>query len=180
MPVVEPKDVALAEFEALRAEMLAIRQTDNLTFSVAFTAIAAIGGFALSKQGGRLEVLLVLPVVLSGLGLLQAQNSRQIDQLAAYIRDCLWERLPVNGTRYPSWEHYIAGSRRFAHGLIARVLIFVVPSIASLAITIGQWDTRLFPLWWGDVLILATLGLLGLSALSEKGLTLRISGSRKH
>jgi hypothetical protein len=103
--------------------VLAIRQADNLTFSVAFTAIAAIGGL-LSKQGRRLEVLLVLPVVLSGLGLLQAQNSRQIDQLASYSRDCLWERLPITGTpRYPSWEHYIAGSCRFAHGLIARVLI---------------------------------------------------------
>lgn len=65
-------------------------------FAGALTIIAAVGSFALAKKDGRLELLMVLPVVLSGLVLLQAHCVQRISQLGDYIRDHLWPRLPID------------------------------------------------------------------------------------
>jgi hypothetical protein len=130
--MLEASDVALAEFTALRAEILAMQEWESRTFTAALTVIAAVGSFAVAKTDGRLELLLVLPVVLSGLGLLQAQWSQQVRGIGDYLRDCLWPRLPAPADgRAQSWEHYFAASYTRIHGAFARILIFVVPSIAS-------------------------------------------------
>jgi hypothetical protein len=164
----EMVDVALAEFEALRGELLQLHQGQVAMFTAAFTVTAAIGGFALSRTSGHVELLLVLPVVLCGLGLIQAQYSRQSHQIGDYIRECLWLRLPTHpGDAVPSWEHYISNSRRRFHGIVARLLIFAVPSIACIVITYRQWNTGLAPLWWSDIIILGTTGLLGLAVIYE-------------
>jgi hypothetical protein len=166
--VADSSDVALAEFTALRAEIVALEQFDNATLAAALTVIAAVGSFALAKSGGRRELLLVLPIVLSGLGLVRVQWALSMDQIGKYIREHLWARLP--GSRddpYPSWEHFVAGSRRRLHGVVASVLILVVPSVVSLVITRGEWNTDLAPLWWGDIIVLVIFGVLALSVLRE-------------
>jgi hypothetical protein len=162
-------DVALAEFVALRAELLQLQQGEVTTYAGAFTAIAAVGGFALAKVDGRVDLLLVLPIVLSGLGLVQAHFASRCYQMGDYIRECLWQRLPAmeGDAMPPSWEHYIRGSRRRLHGVIARIVIFAIPSIASLAITDHDWHTKLAPLWWGDILIMGLTGILAILALRQ-------------
>ena len=168
--MVDGSDVALEEFKALRAEILAVQQFQNAAFAAALTAIAAVGSFALTKSGGRHELLLVLPIVLSGLGLLQAQCARETNQIGNYVRDHLWARLPVHeGDPFRSWEHFVARSHRRLHGIVARILIFGVPSVVSLVITDQQWNTRLAPLWWGDVAVLLIFGALSLSVVLHGG-----------
>jgi hypothetical protein len=164
-------DIALAEFTALRSEILAVEQFENTAFAAALTILSAIGGFALTKNGGRLEILLVLPIVLSGLSLLQTQCTVLTEQMGKYIRDHLWERVPSDSSaKYPSWEHFLGRERgvfAYAWGVVARTLIFVVPSIVALVINDGHWHGKLAALWWGDVAVLFLTGLLNLAVLTR-------------
>jgi hypothetical protein len=167
---IDKTDVAQAELEALRAELRTRAQTEGTTFGAALTAIAAIGAVALGKQGGRMETLLVLPLVLSGLGLLLVQSSQGTKRIAEYIREHLWKRLPQSGQGpNRSWEHYLeefrrANSRRpsvyLFTGAIPAFLIFIVPSIAALAITHHEATSPLFPLWWTGSAAVAVFALL--------------------
>lgn len=63
----EMQELALAELSTLRSEVLAIRQIQTAIYTAALTILAAIAGVALAKKEGRIEMLLVLPFVLSGL-----------------------------------------------------------------------------------------------------------------
>jgi hypothetical protein len=102
------------ELEALRAEFLSRRQVSVQVITAALTVVAAVGGFALAKEDGRLEMLLVLPLVLSGLGVLLVENAQGPRRIARYIRDHLWDRLPAAERASQSaaddnrsWEHFI-------------------------------------------------------------------------
>jgi hypothetical protein len=162
--------VAHAELEALRTELLTRFQAEGPIVTAALTVVAAIGGFALAKKDGRLEMLLVLPLVLSGLGMLIVQGVQGNRRIARYIRDYLWKRLPRDDrSKYPSWEHYIGDFRRantrlsvFAFsGVIPIVLIFVIPSIASLVVTAAAADLRgLWVLWGAGLASIIIFGLL--------------------
>jgi hypothetical protein len=168
--VAEPKvtlaDVALAEFTALRSEVQSIRQIQTAVYTAALTILAAVGGFALAKKEGRLEMLLVLPLVLSGLGLILVEAETGISNIGEYIREKLSSRLPANQERM-SWEMFIfrrrseTGARYALLGGAAPALILVVPSIASLWITDDQLGSHLWPLWWsGAVAAVACVGML--------------------
>jgi hypothetical protein len=168
-------DVARAEFDALRSELLARAQAQSGLFATALTILAAISGFALAGETGRTEMLLVLPLVLSGLAISLIDSIQSTRRIADYIRDHLWERLPTTpSASFPSWEHYISEFRKanqmrpsvyLASGTLPVVLIFVAPSIASLTITGQEWDSDLAPLWWAGVLSLLTLLAVAMSLL---------------
>ena len=147
-------DVALEEYKALRAEILAIVQAQTAIVTVALTATAAIAGIAFGSKPteGRLEILLALPLVLSGLGLTYVNHGYGSALIGRYIEDHLWEKLrkaaadPEQGAvdgELTSWErqirHYrgllpsftsVRGWLSFLPGLV----IFGVPSLAALII----------------------------------------------
>ena len=164
----------LAEFNALRSEIVARQQAQGSIVTAALTVIAAIGGFALAKKEGRLEMLLVLPIVLSGLGLLLVDNTHGTHRIGLYIGEVLWHRLDDSGYdgELASWEAYI-GRYRAQHsrklstyvalGTLPAFLIMAVPSLASLVITIDVLDTALWPLWVSGVLALVALTVLAWS-----------------
>ncbi len=151
-------EVLLAEFNALRNEVLGIRQIQTAVFTAALTILAAVGSFALAKKNGRIEVLLVLPYVLSGLGVIELQCAVGVANVGKYIREELWSRMPTDrSAKTPSWEHFIDRTRgnTIAYRLstlATPALILWVPSVASLAITHRQAVTALWPLWWGGFL----------------------------
>jgi hypothetical protein len=161
----DPHDAALAEYNALRAEILAIQQSQNMAFTAALTIMAAVAGVALAKSGGRSELLMILPIVLSGLGLIQVQSARETAEIGRYMREELWQRL--TGRADGSWEHYVEQLRGkpsgyLANAVLARALIFVAPSVASIVITSHQRTTHLAPLWWvgiGCVALFVALGM---------------------
>jgi hypothetical protein len=82
-------DVALAEYTALRAKILSRQQAQSTATGVALTATAAILGFAVNKDG-QLDILLVLPFVLSGLAIVYLNHGVALRILGRYIEQRLW------------------------------------------------------------------------------------------
>jgi hypothetical protein len=85
----ETIDVALKEFETVRAEIAAHQRTKTQYLTLAITATGAIGSFALGRNGNR-DALLVLPLVLSGLTIIYLRHNVDIELLGQYIRNKLW------------------------------------------------------------------------------------------
>jgi quercetin dioxygenase-like cupin family protein len=145
-------DVALEEYKALRAEIIALEQAQTTTVNVALTATAAIGGIAFGVRDNgdeRLEILLVLPIILAGLGLVYLNNTYGSHRLGHYIRTKLWpvlqNALPAQDSgsigRVPSWEARVDETRTLGQvmrdpvgylGWLPGLLIFGVPSVAAL------------------------------------------------
>jgi hypothetical protein len=138
-------EAARAEFNALREEIKTRQQASHTAISVGLTAAAAIAGVALGgERGDRLEILLVLPIVLVGLGAFYLEHSRASFLIGAYLNNCVWNRMH-EGFNPPaeSWESYLSGQRTGLRGQVLGVLpgllIFVVPSVAAL-IANANWD----------------------------------------
>jgi hypothetical protein len=146
-------DVVLAEFSALRAEILSCQQAQTGVFVGGMTATAAVGAIAFSK-GSRLQILLVLPFVLSGLGLLYLDYSRRPAAIGKYIRTELWLILELHPAcrQLPSWERYLDKKRQQLSrrdrllGALPFVLVFLVPSV--LALVVGAY--KLIHSSWGE------------------------------
>ena len=159
MPL-DSRDVAHAELEALRTELLARTQSEGTIITAALTIVAAVGGFALAKKDGRIEMLLVLPLVLSGLGIALVQGvqgqspHRGIHPQVSLGTGPTTRDNATDTDDDRSWEHFMHKFRRtntgFKHYSLASVapvsLIFVVPSVASLIVTAQIED--LGALWW--------------------------------
>lgn len=94
---------AMAEFEALRAEILSIRQVKRNILSVALAAYAAIFSFALGK-GGDPSLLLVVPPLGLVLCWFELSETIQIDRIAEYIRDQVWPEIGELTDYRHSWE----------------------------------------------------------------------------
>jgi hypothetical protein len=153
-------DVALEEFKVLRAELLAHLQAQTTLVSVALTATAAIAGFAFGAKPDdpqRLEILLALPLVLSGLGLAYMTRSSSIIRIGSYVKKQLWpvlQRAAPDDSHgavaaLPSWEHAISPGASWKVLLppegwltwLPGVIIFGAPSVAALFIN-GDLE------WW--------------------------------
>jgi hypothetical protein len=153
--------VARAEFETLRTEILARAQAQVGIVATALTLVSAVGGFALAK-GGTVQILLILPPVLSGLGSALVESLRGNKRLSGYIRNHLWQRFPsYSDAGSPSWEHHISEHRAAEHnlssldalsGTMGPTLILVLPSVSALVLNGKEWDGALWPLWWSGVL----------------------------
>jgi hypothetical protein len=119
-----------------------------------------MSGFAFGGEGGndkdRLEILLALPVILSGLGLAYLSLSHGSTEIGTYIRDCLWPALqsaapdPADkggGVSLPSWEKVVSDGRGLSSGgalstrgtlsWLPGFFIFGVPSLAALVL---NWE----------------------------------------
>ena len=139
--------------------------------AAAITATAALGAIALNPSGGRLELLLVLPFALAGLGMLHMDLRRRIHQLGKYIETELWAPGgPLRRNSFgvlPSWEDYNLAQMEATPSLIAAAIpvavIFFIPSIASLVVAFvelafGTWSKSLWPLFGGGCVIVFIYG----------------------
>jgi hypothetical protein len=128
-------DIALKEFESVRAEIAAHQHTKAQYLTLAITATGAIGSFALGRNGNR-DALLVLPLVLSGLTIIYLRHNVDIELLGQYVRRELWpyvarqavnsgpasdeqdgsQAVPVAAASdiadVPSWDHWIQERRK--------------------------------------------------------------------
>ncbi|MFZ1924722.1 MAG: hypothetical protein WAU42_01130 [Solirubrobacteraceae bacterium] len=160
----EPADFKFEVYKVLRDEITHHIQAMSALLGVALTATAAIGAFALNKQTGDRQALLVLPFVLSGLALVQVNHGIQIRRLGEYIRTHVW---PSHGAAavtsskppMPSWEEWIADiriERSFlknpakAAYFAGNVVVFAMPSIGALLITRPEaWQATWVGVVWG-------------------------------
>jgi len=111
-------DVALAEFNALRAEMMSHSGAQGALMALVITAIGVIAGFVV-KEGGSDRLLLVLPFLVAAVGIYYSEHTRRMGVLGEYIREELWPYLaPPSGIegdcdlRFPSWERTLGDYRR--------------------------------------------------------------------
>ena len=79
-------EVALAEFDAMRAEIVARIAEQGKLAALNITAIAAVGGAFLSNRVDP-AVLLILPVLSVSLGLLSVDHATTIRGIARYINE---------------------------------------------------------------------------------------------
>lgn len=160
----EPSDFRLEAYRSLREEIIHHVQAMSAVVGVALTAIGAIGAFALSRPSDK-EALLVLPFVLSGLGLVQTNHGLQIRRRDEYIRTHIWRPPPI------SWEQWIA-DRRLEQpdwyptkvvDAVGYIVIFAFPSVLALALTASQaWRETSLTIVWGlaIVVLLVAAGFL--------------------
>jgi phosphate/sulfate permease len=170
--------VLLAELTSLRAEIAEHQRARLQCFSLALTATAAVGAFALGGKGNE-QALLALPLVLSGLGITHLRHCVDMDFITEYIRTELEPRLRAVWTHMvgevgldvalPSWDAWIQEQRR-QHRIVSGynslsflppMLIFGFPGIAAEAITLNDLDEASLVIAWGlgAVGLAVTLGL---------------------
>lgn len=94
---------ALAEFEALRAEILSLRQVQKNILSIALAAYAGLFSFGLGADGEP-RLLHVVPPLGLVLCLIQLSESYQIDRLGSYIRNKVWPAVMSTSGYGHSWE----------------------------------------------------------------------------
>jgi len=132
-------DVALAEFTALRAEIVSVSTAQRALVGIGLTALGAIFGFALNAKGNE-HLLLAVPPLAALLSLLHAGESARAASIGAYIRDNLWRHIRHQvGTGQPSWEEHKAERRRSWTSVPRAIVIdgaatalFALASVAAL------------------------------------------------
>lgn len=91
-----PSEIAIEEYRALRQETVSHFTSMTTLVSIALTATAAIASFAFGSKpddGYRLEILLALPLVLSGLGLANLVHTSSVLNIGYYTKTYLWDVL---------------------------------------------------------------------------------------
>jgi hypothetical protein len=155
--------ILLAEYAALRAEVVARLNSQATTFGVTLTAVGVVAGIVLTGKASR-ELLLVIPVLAPSLGLFFIDHMRHMALLGLYIRGDLWEvlRRELAGRPLPSWEHRWAAyndmsqHRKLSSYLLFALVVVVPPgavfflsSVICLVFTASQaFDTTPYAVVW--------------------------------
>jgi hypothetical protein len=95
-------DGPLAEFAALRQEILQTRQIQWNVFAFQLTAVAVIFSFSLSDKS-RTGFLLIIPVISYTLGTQYMRYELRMQRIHSYIHEDLGPRVP-GGFRWQEWR----------------------------------------------------------------------------
>lgn len=150
-------DVALAEFNALRAEINNRMTTQAALVGVGLTALGVIVGLVVEKQADQRLLLAVPPLALT-VNILWAVENRQIGCIGVYIRTTLWPYLceavgerrdPTTGKGLPSWEQYLADRRLERRNYVRSILtdfmtttILAAAAFASLGVLVNNLNAE--------------------------------------
>lgn len=126
-------EVALAEFNALRAEIVSTRTAQGAVIGAGLTAVGLAFTFALQQSGER-ELLLAVPPLALIASSLHVAESYRIHKLGDYIRCTLWPWLQVR-TGYPhSWEAEHAHGSPAARNVVPAIMFDgAVPALFAAA-----------------------------------------------
>lgn len=110
------REVALAEFNALRAEIISRITTQAALMTLVVTAIGLVAGFVIKagdgKGPGDVRLLLILPFLVAGAGIYSSNQDHGIRLAGAYIRDVLWPAMAPPQGSFLSWERVMSDFRR--------------------------------------------------------------------
>lgn len=162
-------DAVLAEYAALRAELLQNLGAQSTLINLNMTAIAGIGGIVITQRAD-IRLLLMLPVISGALGLLANSEARDVTVIEQYIRDHQASLLAqyVGDQRLFQYERYLQDNR----GKLRPILFSVVVGLVFPGISLGAlylvWPFLRSPLdWtaWGLGMVLLALNAVAWVAL---------------
>jgi hypothetical protein len=146
---------ALAEFQALRGEIVQRIQLQQVLLGLSITALGALLSVALAGNTAQASLLLAAPFVTSALGFGYSDQGRRINLLGAYVKDVLWPFVrSLTDSRLSSWEEHFADKvspqQVFQAGLTSAyiVTLFVVSPLGAdfyaaaalhWQLTSGEW-----------------------------------------
>ena len=125
----ERHDGPLAEFAALRAEILQLNQQQSQVLTLQLTISGAVLSVAISRDSLR-ALMLVIPLVSYLLYFRFLAGSMSIYEIARYVREELSERVP-GGLHWEDWLR--RESRQMPiFGIVPRLLTFPGASLIAL------------------------------------------------
>ncbi|WP_309116700.1 hypothetical protein [Saccharothrix sp.] len=136
----------LAEYTALRAEVLFATEMmwKGTVFQV--TSAGAVFGFSLSSAG-RLPLLLIVPFSSYILCTRTIFYRRLIHNAKVYIHRELDGRVP-GGLRFEEWRHQRSRKRQLLRPVYENPLVLMFPGISALSLgTVAVWFLRTPPKW---------------------------------
>jgi hypothetical protein len=150
--------MALSEFSALRNEIGSRSSAQHVLINVSITAIGAVVGFALAKEGSPL-LLLLLPILSPSLGMLYLDHAINIINIGNYIDGQLKPVLPVMRYEEVVRSHEQRGPLRVLPYGLPIFIIFAGVPLGSLIVTFRIiQEPRMWMLWSiGLILVLVYL-----------------------
>ncbi|MCA1671370.1 MAG: hypothetical protein LC799_03930 [Actinobacteria bacterium] len=151
-------DVALAEFNALRTEIVSRITTQMTTTSLGLAALGVVVGFVVQGNSNR-TLLLAVPLLTLVVNLVSTAHGYYISVIGNYIREKLWPYLQGQVGMLPSWEVEVAARSRRREAITFILLgaptsfLFILASILSLLIVGAGADPLLLAGAWLATLI---------------------------
>jgi hypothetical protein len=142
-------DVVLAEYNALRAEIVSHINVQAAVVGLGLTAIGVLVGFAAKGDGNHQALLMVPPLSLLVVLIYSAETYRSAS-IEIYIYHRIWPTLELNVAKLSSWERTAACKRVKRNGVWeALVIDFPALAVFLFAAIIAQVvDRNNVPLWW--------------------------------
>lgn len=150
-------DVAIAEFNALRAEIVSHVTAQAALIGLALTAAGVIVGFTV-KEGGDERLLLAIPPLTLLVVLLHTAENFRAALIGRYIATELWQSLEGQVGKLPSWEARVIERRKQPlRGLLPEIFLLDIPAIALFILASGYALVQVRSseaLWWIDLVAL--------------------------
>ncbi len=106
------RDVPLAEFTALRAEIVSRITLQAALVGIGLTALGVILGLVVKKDGDQ-RLLMAIPPLALVVNLLYSAETYRMSELGTYVRTRLWPYLRDSADpSLDSWEGYLADRRK--------------------------------------------------------------------
>jgi hypothetical protein len=161
-------DVLLAEYNALRSEIVSHVTVQAAVVGLGLTALGVIVGLAANSAADHRILLLVPPLGLFVVLIYSAETYRSA-AIEIFIYRRIWPRLEKVVGELPSWERQAGLERKLGLGSVGisalidlpAMAVFVLAGIGSL---IEVWDQK-DGYWWAGVgFVLVSVAAIGLVA----------------
>jgi hypothetical protein len=145
--------VALAEFNALRAEVVSHITAQAALVGLGLTALGVVAGLVI-EEGGDQRLLLAIPPLATLVVLLHAAGTYRLALIGHYISTTLWPYLDkqVRGEPLPSWEKKREERLLKTPSILAKAILLDFPAmilfIAASPVALLHVDERESPWWW--------------------------------
>ncbi len=151
-------DVAIAEFNALRAEIVSYISTQATLVGLALTAGGLIVGFTV-KENADQRLLLAIPLLTLLVVLLHTAASYRSAMIGHYIYNVLWKDLERHVGKLSSWEARVAKRRkRSVWKMLPEIFFLDFPAMSIFIVGSAYSMVRIGPgefLWYVDCVALA-------------------------
>lgn len=169
-------DVALAEFNALRSEIVGYITTQAALVGLALTAVGVILGFTVKEHADQ-RLLLAIPVITLLVVLLHTAATFRSARIGRYIGEDLWPYLERQVGCLPSWEAKVAERRqRRLVRLAPETFLIDFPAMTIFILASGY---ALVQVGVGGLLWGASCFALALAIVAPLGFSLQIRGEAK-